>query len=292
MSSAESSLRSYDEVATEVLVDHREEDTMALAIAYGDDALRFNWGIVVFGAAFCAWCLVAPATTGRAQSPPLPDATSTMTPDPVPGLLPSYEINKIVRGSGFYPLALPRREGTVYVLRAIDRHDVLMRIVVDARSGAIRAVNRLVSVKTMGVVGTVPASDSAAGDSTVLGSPSSDVMSNSPQQEGTSGLPQSGPQFQDTKPAHTVPADIGGSTIGAEERGLGTLPPSMMPSSKNHAFQGALPLPRPRPSGLEKAKPAPRTHPVKPSAAAASVPSVAPRPAPATERKPPQTASH
>jgi hypothetical protein len=283
-------LRSYDEVATEVLVDHREEDTMALAIAHGDDALRFYWGIVVFGAAFCACCLVAPATTGRAQSPPLPDATSTMTPDPVPGLLPSYEINKIVRGSGFYPLALPRREGTVYVLRAIDRHDVLMRVVVDARSGAIRAVNRLVSVKTMGVVGTVPASDGAAGDSAVSGSPSNDVMSNSPQQEDTSGQLQSGPQFQDTTPAHTVPADIGGSPIGAEERDLGTLPPS--PSSKNHAFQGELPLPRPRPSGLEKAKPAPKTHPVKPSAAAASVLSVAPRPAPATERKPPQTASH
>jgi hypothetical protein len=266
---------------------------MALAIEHGDDALRFNWGIVVFGAALCACCLVVAATTGRAQSPPLPDATSTMTPDPVPGLLPSYEINKIVRGSGFYPLALPRREGTVYVLRAIDRHDVLMRVVVDARSGAIRAVNRLVSLKTVGVVGTVPASDSrAAASSAVSGSPSNDVMSNSPQQEGTSGQVRSRPQFQDATPAHTAPADIGGSPIGAEERDLGTLPPSMTPSGKNHAFQGALPLPRPRPSGLEKAKPAPKTHPVKPNAAAASVLSVAPRPAPATERKPPQTASH
>jgi len=265
---------------------------MALAIAHGDDTLRFYWGIVVFGAALCACCLVAPATTGRAQSPPLPDATSTMTPDPVSGLLPSYEINKIVRGSGFYPLALPRREGTVYVLRAIDRHDVLMRVVVDARSGAIRAVNRLVSVKIIGVVGTVPASDSGAGgDSAVSGSPSNDVMSNSPQQEGTSGPLRSGPQFQQATPAHTVPADIGGSPIGAE-RDLGTLPPSMTPSGQNHAFQGALPLPRPRPSGLEKAKPAPKTHPVKPSAAAASALSVAPRPAAATERNPPQTASH
>jgi hypothetical protein len=264
---------------------------MALAIAHGDGALRFDWGIVVFGAALFACCLVAPATTGRAQSPP-PDATSTMTPDPVSGLLPSYEINKIVRGSGFYPLALPQREGNVYVLRAIDRHDVLMRVVVDARSGAIRAVNRLVSVKAMGVVGTVPASNSAAGDSTMSVSPSNDVKSNSPQQEGTSGQPQFGPQFRDATPAHTVPADIGGSSIGAEERDLGALPPSMAPSAKNHAFQGALPLPRPRPSGLEKGKPAPKTHPVKSSAAAASVLSVAPRPAPATERKPPQTESH
>jgi hypothetical protein len=284
-------LRSYDEVATEVPADHIEEDRMALAIAHGDDALRFDWGVVVFGAALCACCIVAPATTGRAQSPPLSDATSTMTPDPVPGLLPSYEINRIVRGSGFYPLALPRREGTVYVLRAIDRHDVLMRVVVDARSGAIRAVNRLVSIKTMGVVGTVPASDSA-GDSAVSGSPSNDVMSNSPQQEGNSGQPQSGPQFQDVTPAHTAPPDIGGSPIGSEERDLGTLPPSMTLSGKNHAFQGALPLPRPRPSALEKAKPAPKAHPVKPGAAAASVLSVAPLPAPATERKPPPTASH
>ena len=58
--------------------------------------------------------------------------------------MPPYEITRIVRASGFDPLAPPLREGTTYVLRATDFRGILMRIVVDARSGAIRAVNRVV----------------------------------------------------------------------------------------------------------------------------------------------------
>lgn len=263
---------------------------MVLAIEHGDGELRFHWGIVVFRAALCACCVVVPATIGRAQAPPLPAATSTMTPDPAPGLLPAYEINKIVRGSGYYPLAPPRREGAVYVLRAIDRHDVLMRVVVDARSGAIRAVNRLVSVETIGVVGTVPAPDSrVGGDSAALGSPSNEVISNSPQ--ATSGPPRSGPQSQHAAPTHTVPADTSGSPTGAAESALSMPSPGMSPAAKNQALQGEPPLPRPRPSGLEKAKRAPKARAVKPNSAGASVLSVVPRSALASERKPPQTAS-
>ena len=71
---------------------------------------------------------------GRAQSPP-----------PLPGFVPPYEITRIVRTAGFDPLAPPLREGTTYVLRATDFRGILMRVVVDARSGAIRAVNRIVS---------------------------------------------------------------------------------------------------------------------------------------------------
>jgi hypothetical protein len=37
------------------------------------------------------------------------------------------------------------REGTTYVLRATDFRGILMRVVVDAHSGAIRDVNRIVS---------------------------------------------------------------------------------------------------------------------------------------------------
>jgi len=55
-----------------------------------------------------------------------------------------HEITKVVRSAGFDPLAPPLREGTTYVLRATDFRGILMRVVVDARSGAIRAVNRIV----------------------------------------------------------------------------------------------------------------------------------------------------
>jgi hypothetical protein len=59
--------------------------------------------------------------------------------------VPPYEILRTVRAAGFDPLAPPLREGTSYVVRAINFRGVAMRVVVDARSGAIRAANRIVS---------------------------------------------------------------------------------------------------------------------------------------------------
>jgi hypothetical protein len=62
----------------------------------------------------------------------------------LPGFVPPYEITKIVRAAGYDPLTRPRREGTTYVVRATNYRGILIRIVVDARTGAIRAVNRIV----------------------------------------------------------------------------------------------------------------------------------------------------
>jgi hypothetical protein len=59
--------------------------------------------------------------------------------------VPPYEILRTLRAAGFEPLAAPLREGTTYVVRAIDFRGVPMRVVVDARSGAIRDANRIVS---------------------------------------------------------------------------------------------------------------------------------------------------
>jgi hypothetical protein len=78
---------------------------------------------------------------GYAQSPP---PAASPAPLPAPGFMPPYEVTKIVRSAGFDPLAPPLREGTTYVLRATDFRGILMRVVVDAHSGAIRAVNRIV----------------------------------------------------------------------------------------------------------------------------------------------------
>jgi hypothetical protein len=62
-----------------------------------------------------------------------------------------------VRANGLDPLAPPLREGSTYVLRATDFRGVLMRVVVDANTGAIRAVNRIVPGPMMpGQIGMMP----------------------------------------------------------------------------------------------------------------------------------------
>jgi hypothetical protein len=90
-----------------------------------------------FGVVFVA-CLFA-ATPGRAQVPAPPPATQ-----PVTGFVSSYEITRIARSAGFDPQAPPLREGTIYVLRATDYRGILMRVVIDAHTGAIRDANRIV----------------------------------------------------------------------------------------------------------------------------------------------------
>lgn len=94
-----------------------------------------------FGVVLVA-CLVA-ATPGRAQVAAPPPAAPPAT-QPVIGFVSSYEITRIARSAGFDPLAPPLREGTIYVLRATDYRGILMRVVIDARTGAIRDANRIV----------------------------------------------------------------------------------------------------------------------------------------------------
>jgi hypothetical protein len=68
-----------------------------------------------------------------------------MPPTPLRGFVPPYEILRTLRAAGFEPLAPPLREGTTYVVRALDFRGVPMRVVVDAHSGAIRDANRIVA---------------------------------------------------------------------------------------------------------------------------------------------------
>lgn len=96
---------------------------------------------VLAATAFSLCVALLAVAPGQAQTPaPAPQAP----PPPLPGFMPAFEITRIVRASGFDPLAPPLREGTTYVVRATDFRGILMRVVVDARSGAIRAVNRIV----------------------------------------------------------------------------------------------------------------------------------------------------
>jgi hypothetical protein len=87
------------------------------------------------------------AAPGHAQSPAAqaPPSHTAPQPKPVTGFVSSYEILRTVRAAGFTPLSPPLREGTVYVLRATDYRGIPMRVVLDARTGVIRDVNRIVS---------------------------------------------------------------------------------------------------------------------------------------------------
>lgn len=92
------------------------------------------------------FCLLAaaPGHTQVATPASAAPAPPTQAVQPVTGFVSAYEIAKIARRAGFQPLAPPLREGTSYVLRATDFRGALMRLVVDARSGAIRDVSHIV----------------------------------------------------------------------------------------------------------------------------------------------------
>ncbi len=86
-------------------------------------------------------------------------AAQSSQPKPVTGFVSTYEIMRTVRAAGFDPLVPPLREGTTYVLRATDFRGILMRVVLDARTGSIRDVTRIVPATAMG---TMPPSYGAA----------------------------------------------------------------------------------------------------------------------------------
>lgn len=180
----------------------------------------------VVGAAGFALCLLlSAAAPGFAQAP--------SAPPPLPGFVPPYEITKIVRKAGFSPLAPPMREGTNYVLRATDHRGILMRVVVDARSGAIRAVNRIVPPGSMGLAmppnGPSPYGPSPYGPGPI----------------GSGPYPM--PPPYGTLPAYG-PSDLDGPEIAAEE-GLEP-PPAPAVHPPGHPAVFAPPLPRPRPPEL------------------------------------------
>jgi hypothetical protein len=93
------------------------------------------------GIAF-AFCVLS-AVSSFAQSSPSPSPPTP--PTPLRGFVPPYEILRTLRAAGFQPLGPPLREGTTYVLRALDFRGVPMRVAVDAHSGAIRDANRIVA---------------------------------------------------------------------------------------------------------------------------------------------------
>jgi hypothetical protein len=105
--------------------------------AYGPGATALSICVVCF--------VLAGAAVGHAQtSPPAAAAPPPATqPKSITGFVPTYEIMRTVRAAGFQPLEPPLREGRTYVLRATDYRGILMHVVLDARTGAIRDVTRI-----------------------------------------------------------------------------------------------------------------------------------------------------
>jgi hypothetical protein len=174
----------------------------------GDSSVRTGpFGIAALALSLL---LMAAASVCAQSSPPAPAASSA--PLPPPGFMPPYEVTKVVRSAGFAPLAPPLREGTTYVLRATDFRGILMRVVVDAHSGAIRAVNRIVP---------------------------------GPAPYGEMGMAT--PPYEMPPPYLVLPE--AGAPIEPDETGLAPPPPAPAIYPAPHPVV-SVPLPRPRPAEL------------------------------------------
>ena len=226
----------------------------------------------IFGAAaLCLCCLLVAVAHGHAQS-----RSTGLAPVAAEGtltaLLPPDEINKLLSAAGFSPLSPPQHEGTMYVVRALDKRDIVMRVVVDARSGAITAVNRVVPLRPDSIVSK-------------MRPPHRPSLSDPLPGPATSGPPPH------EEPPHGVALDVGGTPTTPKDGDLSVpLTPSAMLSGTHPTLPVTLPLPRPRPLNFaHTAKPngkVPNIPSVKPIAApaAASIAPTAPRSAPAAPR--------
>jgi hypothetical protein len=208
--------------------------------------------------------LLLAGAAGRAQVPPA--SSSQFAPLPAPGFMPPYEIARTVRRAGFEPLAPPLREGSTYVLRATDFRGILMRVVVDARSGAIRDVNRIVPGP---------------------GSYGQQV-----------GMMPYGSQLDDLPPPYGQPADFDVPPAAPADDGEILARPPVARSLTRASVTILPPMPRPRPAELASRKPIDAAKPearssdakseTKPNVAPASASgnNAAAKPAAATDSKP------
>jgi hypothetical protein len=206
-----------------------------------------KWGVMTAATLNVVFVLFA-VTAATAQSP--------QTLPPLPGFVGPYEISRIVRSAGFDLLAPPLREGATYVVRAVDFRGTPLRIVVDGRSGAIRAVNRIV------------AASEAYGPMEIPPPPY--------------GPP---PSYAEPPPEFVPPG-----LVPFERSTAPVLPPPVpsiaMPTAAHPAVSGFPPLPRPRPpelasrKAMDEAKPAIAKPDDTSRTPAAAVPKKQPQPEP------------
>jgi len=182
------------------------------------------WRAAAFAASM-ALMLVAGAAAQSPSPPPAAAPPLQPQPKPVTGFVPTFEIMRTVRAAGFDPLAPPLREGTSYVLRATDYRGILMRVVLDARTGTIRDVTRIVPAAS-GSLGVVLPPYGPPGYAT-------------PYVDAPYGAPV---EYEVPPPALQRPEDGAAPQLPQ--------PIAAPPVSHAKASLRKPPLPRPRPAGL------------------------------------------
>jgi hypothetical protein len=91
----------------------------------------------------CMVVLLLPRSGGSQPLGPGPNADGG---PPFAETLPPGDIIASVRSAGFNPLSRPVQRGAVYVVFAVDRYFMDVRVMVDARSGRVLSATRLAGV--------------------------------------------------------------------------------------------------------------------------------------------------
>jgi len=87
--------------------------------------------------------LAALVTFGSIELAPVA-AQTVVVPSGRPRIVPPDAVLAMLRSNGFSPLERPVRRGVTYALRAVDADGEQVRVIVDARAGAILAVTPIV----------------------------------------------------------------------------------------------------------------------------------------------------
>jgi hypothetical protein len=191
-------------------------------------------------------CAAPLAWGGEASAEPAGAAQSAA----VDGL-PPHEIFAMVRSSGFDPVSRPVRSGWTFTLRAFDRYDLELNLVVDARTGRVLSANEVAAPRDAARRGPMPAYDPR--DAPVYGR--------------IFGPPEAG--FGSPRPPGNVPAVPSVQSVPSA--------PSVANVKPQEKAAARTPLPRPRPYVVEATGSVP---------VAADAPAVQTNPAPATETAP------
>ena len=191
-------------------------------------------------------CAAPLAWGGEASAEPAGAAQSAA----VDGL-PPHEIFAMVRSSGFDPVSRPVRSGRTFSLRAFDRYDLELNLVVDARTGRVLSANEVAAPRDAARRGPMPAYDPR--DAPVYGR--------------IFGPPEAG--FGSPRPPGNVPSVPSVQSVPSA--------PSVANVKPQEKAAARTPLPRPRPYVVEATGSVP---------VAADAPALQTNPAPATETAP------
>jgi hypothetical protein len=191
-------------------------------------------------------CAAPLAWAGEASAEPAGAAQSAA----VDGL-PPYEILAMVRASGFDPVSRPARSGRTFTLRALDRYDLELNLVVDARTGRVLSAKEVAAPRDAARRGPMPAYD----------------LRDAPVYGRIFGPPEAG--FGSPRPPGNVPAVPSVQSVPNA--------PNVANVKPEEKASAPAPLPRPRPYVVEATGSVP---------VAADTPAVPASPAPEAAPKP------